>query len=107
MIKTELIEAIRVRLGGVSSRDVGDYVAFVFEDIARSLEAEESVKITNFGVWETHDKKARIGRNPKTLEEAEISARRVIRFRMSKVLANAMNSEFFSSTGACNKSPDN
>lgn len=91
MIKNQLIEAVRNRLGAVSARDVSAYVTFVFGAIADALEDGDSVKITNFGVWNTRSKRARVGRNPKTCIEAEICARRVVRFRMSKVLAGKFN----------------
>ena len=93
MIKNQLIEAVRNRLGAVSSREVGAYVQFVFEAISDALKDGDSVKITNFGVWSTRYKKARMGRNPKTCIAAEIRARRVVKFRMSKVLAGRFNAD--------------
>ena len=93
LIKNDLVEAIRHQLGGLSSREILEYVTFIFDEIAEALGRGETVKITNFGVFEPHDKKARMGRNPKTLEEAEISARRVVRFRMSENVFNALNLE--------------
>ena len=91
MIKNELIDNIREELGGISAREVWTYVSFMIEQISEALERGESVKITNFGVFETHDKKERIGRNPKTLEDAIISARRVVRFRMSDSVSELLN----------------
>ena len=38
------------------------------------------------------DKNARVGRNPQTGEEITISARRVLTFKPSQVLKNALNS---------------
>ncbi len=91
MIKNELIEAVRNRLGAVTAKEVSAYVTFVFGALADALENGDSVKISNFGVWTVRDKKARVGRNPKTCIEAEICARRVVRFRMSKVLSGKFN----------------
>ena len=91
MIKNELIDEIREELGGISSREVWAYVTFIVEEITKALERGESVKITNFGVFEPYDKKERIGRNPKTLEDAVISARRVVRFRMSDSVFDLLN----------------
>ena len=91
MIKNELIDGIRAELGGISTREAWTYVTFIVEEISKALEKGESVKVTNFGVFEPHDKNARIGRNPKTLEAAIISARRVIRFRMSDSVFELLN----------------
>ena len=95
MIKNDLIDAVRREIGGVSSREVWTYITFILDEIAASLERGESVKITNFGVFEIRNKKERIGRNPKTLEEAVISARKVVRFRMSKNVFDILNADEF------------
>lgn len=93
MIKNELIRAIQEEVGGISERETWQYVTFVMEAMTDALSRGETVKITNFGVFEPHEKKARKGRNPKTLEEAEISARTVVRFRNSEVVFQALNPE--------------
>jgi integration host factor subunit alpha len=91
MIKNDLIEAIHLQVGGFSCREIGGFVSFLIREMSDTLAAGESVKITNFGVFDTRQKNARIGRNPKTLVEAEISARRVARFRMSENLSQSLN----------------
>ena len=93
MIKNELIEAIRNEIGGLSNRDVWEYVSFILDEISRALERGETVKLTNFGVFETHRKRARVGRNPRTREEATIAARSVVRFRISERLFQILNAE--------------
>ena len=52
-----------------------------FEDIKDSLQKGNSVKISGFGNFETRDKAARPGRNPKTGEIVPIEARRVVTFK--------------------------
>ena len=93
MIKNDLIELIRHQVGGFSSREIADFVSFMLNEITDTLAAGEPVKITNFGVFETRAKNARIGRNPKTMVEAEIAARRVVRFRISDNLFDALNTK--------------
>ena len=91
MIKNELINNIREQIGGLSTKELWAYITFIIEEITDAMERDESVKITNFGVFETRKKRERIGRNPKTLEEATISARRVIRFRASENVTDLIN----------------
>ena len=67
------------------------FVEDFFEVIIRVLESGEPVKIPCFGNFILRDKKARIGRNPKTKEEFPISARRVVSFRTSNVLKSAVH----------------
>jgi integration host factor subunit alpha len=45
-----------------------------------------SVKLYGFGNFVLLDKPARVGRNPKNMEEVVISARRVVSFRAGKKL---------------------
>ena len=46
----------------------------------------ESVKISSFGTFSIRDKNARVGRNPKTGEEAPIPPRRVLSFKPSHLM---------------------
>jgi integration host factor subunit alpha len=55
------------------------------------LEAGESVKISGFGTFSVRQKGRRIGRNPKTGVEVPIMPRRVLIFRPSQMLREAVN----------------
>lgn len=91
MIKADLINLIRQQVGAISADAIACYVDFIFETIAKCLENGESVKITNFGVFDTIQKKERIGRNPKTKEPKIISARKIARFHASNNLLHRFN----------------
>lgn len=56
-------------------------VELFFEEIRVSLEKGEPVKLSGFGNFTIRDKNSRPGRNPKTGESVDISARRVVTFR--------------------------
>lgn len=47
---------------------------------------DEKLMLSNFGTFQVHAKKERIGRNPKTGEEAMISSRRVVSFKQAQGL---------------------
>jgi integration host factor subunit alpha len=68
-------------------------VDLVFEVIAESLGRGEKIKIPGFGNFSVREKKARKGRNPKTGERKEISARRVVTFKPSPVQRQTLNRE--------------
>ena len=61
-----------------------------FEEVRSHLESNEDVKLSSFGNFETKDKKARPGRNPKTGVEVEISSRRVVTFHAGQKLKSAV-----------------
>ncbi|MDR1910483.1 MAG: HU family DNA-binding protein [Holosporales bacterium] len=70
-----------------------EFLETMLEEIGSALASGESVKLTNFGTLKLLKKKSRMGRNPKTLQMAEIKARRVVLFRPSSKLKARLNHE--------------
>ena len=64
---------------------------FVAPVIKESLGHGEAVILRRFGTFQVRQKSSRVGRNPKTGEEAEISARKVVRFKSGKHFKQAVN----------------
>lgn len=85
LTRMELSEAV-FREVGLSRNESAQLVASVLDHVSDALVAGEQVKISSFGTFTTRDKAARVGRNPKTGEEAPIPPRRVISFRPSHLL---------------------
>lgn len=52
----------------------------VLKEMGNGLEKDGHLKLELFGTFKIHNKKERVGRNPKTGEEAIISPRRTISF---------------------------
>lgn len=77
---------------GFSKLEAAELVESVFEVIKAALEDGENVKISGFGNFVLRDKRSRVGRNPQTGKAMEISARRVMSFKVSQVLKEAINS---------------
>lgn len=71
---------------GLNKREAKEFVELFFEQVRSALEAEESVKLSGFGNFDIRHKRQRPGRNPKTGEEVEISARKVVTFKASPKL---------------------
>ena len=57
-----------------------------FDEIYDNLVEGRDVKLSGFGNFILKDKKSRPGRNPKTGEEVQISARRVVTFKAGQKL---------------------
>ncbi len=85
LTKADLAEKLYDELG-LNKREAKELVELFFEEIRRSLEENEPVKLSGFGNFELRDKSQRPGRNPKTGEEIPISARRVVTFRPGQKL---------------------
>lgn len=71
---------------GLPKKEASELISIILTTIKNTLAADESIKISNFGTFNTRKKHSRIGRNPRTGQEIEISSRRVVLFRPSKYL---------------------
>jgi integration host factor subunit alpha len=91
MTKAEIVDLIHEKIGG-SKRECADMVEHLFEIIKESLEQGDKVKISGFGNFEVRQKKSRVGRNPYTGDAIEISARKVLTFKASQILKDAVQS---------------
>ena len=92
MTKADLTDAIYEKIG-LSKRESAQMVDMVFESMKESLAAGENLKISGFGSFVVREKEPRIGRNPQTGDTITIEKRRVVTFRPSSVLKDAMNDE--------------
>ena len=61
-----------------------------FESIKSSLKKGQKVQLVGFGSFLVRQRKARMGRNPKTGEQIQIKARRVPAFQAGAELKNAL-----------------
>lgn len=83
--RADLSEALHEEIG-LSRQECAGLVERVLDMIVETLERGEIVKLSGFGVFQVRDKRARMGRNPKTGEPAAIVPRRVISFRASQLM---------------------
>jgi integration host factor subunit alpha len=80
LTRMDLNEAV-FREVGLSRNESADLVESVLNHISDAMVKGEQVKISSFGTFSLRDKSARVGRNPKTGDEATIAPRRVLTFR--------------------------
>lgn len=99
MTKADIIEGVYEKIG-FSKKESAEIVELVFDTLKETLERGDKVKISGFGNFQVRQKKSRVGRNPQTGKEIEISARRVLTFRPSQVLKAALNDGVMPEEGA-------
>lgn len=87
--RAELVEAM-IRDVGLSRGDCARFLNDVLSVIEERVVAGEAVKLARFGNFSVRNKKKRTGRNPKTGKEATITARRVVTFKASALLKDAV-----------------
>ncbi len=90
MTKAELAEKIYAKVG-FGRRESAEIVEALLEIIKEGLIQGEKIKISGFGNLVVRNKHERIGRNPHTGEQLKIAARRVLTFKASHILKQAVN----------------
>jgi len=90
LTRADLAQAVHLTIG-LSRNESSQLVETMLEDISRTLEKGEQVKLSSFGTFSVNSKRERVGRNPKTGVEARITPRRVLSFRASNMLKKKVN----------------
>ena len=90
MTKAELVDKIHSNTG-LTKDEAFAYMETILETIKKTLETAETVKITGFGSFVVKKKENRKGRNPQTGEPITINARKILTFKPSTLLRQAIN----------------
>jgi integration host factor subunit alpha len=78
---------------GLTRIESEQFIESLFSLVVNSLARGEEVKISSFGNFKLIDKDPRPGRNPKTLEECVVSARRVVTFKAGNKLKSMIQGQ--------------
>ena len=89
MNKTELIAATAEK-ANLSKKDTEAPVNAVIDVITEALKKGDKVQLVGFGSFETRERAARVGRNPKTKETIKIPASKVPAFKAGKALKDTI-----------------
>lgn len=90
LTRAEIIDKL-VRDLNINRVDATRVFEDMLEEIFVAMKDSRCVKISSFGSFNVRQKKPRVGRNPKTGVEAEISGRNVISFKPSHILRERVN----------------
>ena len=89
LTKSEIVEDLNNEIG-LNKREAKELVDMLFDDIKNLLSEGHEVKLSGFGNFQLRDKSPRPGRNPRTGEDVEISARRVVTFKAGQKLKESV-----------------
>lgn len=91
MTKADIVEKVYEGVG-FPKRESYEIVESAFDLIREELsKGGGKVKVAGFGNFTVREKRSRRGRNPQTGEEIEIPARKVLTFKPSNVIRDALN----------------
>ena len=91
MNKVELIAALADK-ADVSKKDAAKVLDAFTDTITEQLSQKEKITLVGFGTFETRERAARIGKNPRTGETLKIAASTAPAFKAGKALKDAVNS---------------
>jgi len=90
MNKADLVNAI-AKETGLSKVKSGEALDAFVTAVSESLKNGDKVTLVGFGTFTTSQREARKGRNPKTGEVINISAKTVARFKAGSDLSKSVN----------------
>mgnify|MGYP001459192567 CR=1 FL=1 len=93
LTKKDLVKLIYMQVG-FSKQITENLVEEFFSIIVSNLCKKKTIKISKFGTFLIRSKSSRVGRNPKTKEEKEVSKRDVVLFKPSKEFKELLNNSF-------------
>ena len=85
MNKTELAAAIAETVE-IPKKDAEAVLNAMMEAVGEALKKGDKIQLIGFGSFEVKERAARVGRNPKTLEEIKIPASKYPVFKAGKAL---------------------
>ena len=92
MTKSELIARLAEANPHLYQRDVERIVTTIFDEITAALANGARVELRGFGAFSVKQRGARIGRNPRTGEAVQVSAKHIPYFKTGKQLRDKLNS---------------
>lgn len=91
MLRSELIAKLTDENSDLRADDLERVVGVILDEITEALARGDRVELRGFGAFSVRQRKARMGRNPRTGEAVEVEAKSVPFFRPGKELRARVN----------------
>ena len=91
MIRSGLVNKLASINNDLYQRDAEIIVGAILEEIVEALSRGDRVEIRGFGVFAVKQRKARVGRNPKTGEQVDVKEKIVPYFKPGKEMRARLN----------------
>ena len=92
MTKADIVEEVYERVG-ISKQEATRLTELFLDIMKETLEKGEKVKISGFGSFVVRAKRSRRGRNPQSGEDITMTPRKVLTFKSSPLLKQALNNK--------------
>ena len=91
MTKSDLIKRLAEANPHLYVRDIERIVARVFEEIGAALARGDRVELRGFGAFSVRARSERVGRNPRTGKQVDVSEKTVPYFKTGKEMRERLN----------------
>jgi integration host factor subunit beta len=91
MIRSELVKKLEAENPELKTEEVERMVDIFFNQIIQRLADGGRVELRGFGAFSTRERKPRVGRNPRTGESVQVSAKKVPYFKPGKEVRDRLN----------------
>ena len=89
LTKFDIVKNLNYEIG-LNKREAKELVDSFFDNIKRLLSQGQEIKLSGFGNFQLKNKSSRPGRNPRTGDDVEITARRVVTFKSGQKLKESV-----------------
>ncbi|HWK88279.1 MAG TPA: integration host factor subunit beta [Xanthobacteraceae bacterium] len=91
MIKSELVQKIAEANPHLYQRDVENIIEAILDEITMALARGDRVELRGFGAFSVKARPARMGRNPRTGAQVNVSEKVVPYFKTGKEMRDRLN----------------
>ncbi len=91
MTRSELIAKLAAKNPTLYHRDIERLVATILDEVSAALERGNRVELRGFGAFSVRERKARLGRNPRTGTSVQVAEKKVPFFKMGKGMRERLN----------------
>ena len=89
--RSELIAILAAKNPALYHRDIERLVGTILDEIGAALEQGDRVELRGFGAFSVRQRKARVGRNPRTGASVQVAEKKVPFFKMGKGMRERLN----------------
>ena len=91
MTRSELIAKLAAKNPTLYHRDIERLVATILDEVSAALERGNRVELRGFGAFSVRERKARLGRNPRTGTSVQVSEKKIPFFKIGKGMRERLN----------------
>ena len=93
MTRSELVKKVADWSFEITHAQAEKLVSIMLDEIIHAVDSGQRVELRGFGSFFPRERKARMGRNPKTGESVSVSEKRVMRFMAGRDLLRRLNGQ--------------